>query len=86
MADVARNAAEWIGLISIIFQHGRTSIVSDPILLVDSRSKRTVYQAAEVKTMLPHRLLPLPLHTACHSRFNYFSMSLRILELGRGKG
>ena len=27
-----------------------------------------------------------PLPTACHSRFNYFSMSLRILELGKREG
>jgi hypothetical protein len=36
--------------------------------------------------MPPHRRHPRPLNTACHSRFNYFSMSLRILELGKREG
>lgn len=36
--------------------------------------------------MLPHSLLPRSLHTGCHSCFNYFSMSLGILELGRRVG
>jgi hypothetical protein len=56
---------DWPYTYNILAQtDGQTGIVSDPILLVDSQSKRTVYQAVEVKTMLPHRL-PSPSSSRC---------------------